>query len=67
MSRGVVLLNGELIMCPDCEARRKLAREALFNAKVGIAAKHVVIGAVEAIGLKKKSGLAETIKSKLKK
>ncbi len=57
----------ERIMCPDCEARRKMARDALFKAKVGTAAKHVAVGVVEAVGLKKKTGSAEAIKAKLKK
>lgn len=46
-------------MCPDCEARRKLARDALLRAAVGEAVTHVVKGATEAIGLRKKTGEAE--------
>lgn len=46
-------------MCVDCEARRKLARDALYNAQVGQAAKHVVKGVAEAIGLKSKTGRQE--------
>lgn len=54
-------------MCPDCEARRKLARDALFNAKIGDAVAHVAKGAAEAAGLKKKSGSAELKKKQAKK
>lgn len=46
-------------MCPDCEARRKLARDALYRAKVGEAASHVVKGVSEALGLKEKTGEVE--------
>lgn len=46
-------------MCPDCEARRRLVRDALFNAKLGEAATHLAKGAAEAVGLKVKTGAAE--------
>jgi len=46
-------------MCPDCEARRKLARDALYRAKVGEAVGHAVTGVAEMLGLKAKSGKAE--------
>lgn len=46
-------------MCIDCEARRKLARDALYNAKVGQAAKHFAKGVAEAVGLKPKTGRQE--------
>lgn len=42
--------------CPDCEARRKMARDALFKAKLGEALGHVVTGAAEAVGVKEKTG-----------
>lgn len=45
--------------CPDCEARRKMARDALLDAHIGKAAKHVAIGAAEAVGLKEKTGAEE--------
>lgn len=45
--------------CPDCAARRRMARDALFNAKVSEALGHVVTGAAEAVGLKEKTGEAE--------
>lgn len=45
--------------CPDCEARRKMAREALLKAHIGKAAKHVAIGAAELTGLKEKTGTKE--------
>lgn len=47
-------------MCKECEARRKLARDALFNKQVGNVIKHVVKGAAEAVGLKEKTAIAET-------
>lgn len=50
-------------MCPDCEARRKLARDALVNAKILEAAAHVAKGAAEALGLKQKAG-GEELKAK---
>lgn len=46
-------------MCPECEARRKMARDALLKAKIGEASSHAVKGVAEAIGLKKKTGLKE--------
>lgn len=45
--------------CPDCDARRRMARDALFNAKVGETLGHVVTGAAEAVGLKEKTGAAD--------
>lgn len=45
--------------CKECEARRKLARDALFNAELLKSAGHVAKGAVEALGIKKKTGVAE--------
>ena len=45
--------------CKDCEARRKLAREALLNAHIGQAVKHVAVGAAELTGLKEKTGTKE--------
>lgn len=47
--------------CPECAERRKLAREALFNAHIGKAAAHVVKGAAELAGIKNKSALNETV------
>lgn len=46
-------------MCPECEARRKLARDAFLSAKIKEAVGHVAKGAAEAVGLKKKTGVAE--------
>lgn len=46
-------------MCKDCAARRKMARDAFLNARMGEAAKHLIKGAAEATGLKKKTGAAE--------
>lgn len=46
-------------MCADCEARRKLLRDAWMRAKVGEALKHAAKGAAEAAGLKEKTGAAE--------
>jgi len=45
--------------CPDCAARRRMARDALFNASVAEALGHVVTGAAEAVGLKEKTGVAD--------
>lgn len=45
--------------CKDCEARRKMAREALLSAHIGKAAKHIATGAAEAVGLKEKTGTEE--------
>lgn len=49
--------------CKDCEARRKMARDALFKAKIGEASGHVVTGAAEAAGIKEKTGAAELAKT----
>lgn len=46
-------------MCPDCEARRKLVRDAWTNKRLGKAASHLVKGAAEVAGLKKKTGTKE--------
>lgn len=46
-------------MCPECEARRKMARDALINARIGEALGHVAKGAAEMIGLKPKVALVE--------
>ncbi len=43
-------------MCADCEARRKLARDAWVKGKIGEAAGHVAKGAAEMVGLKPKTG-----------
>lgn len=40
--------------CKECEERRRLAREALLRSAVGEAAVHVVKGAAELVGIKKK-------------
>ena len=46
-------------MCPECIARRKLARDALVNANMAEALGHVVKGVAEAVGLKPKTALEE--------
>ena len=46
-------------MCKDCAARAKMARDALFQAKIGEALVHTVKGAAELIGIKEKTGEAE--------
>lgn len=46
-------------MCADCEARRKMARDALMSAKLGEALGHVVKGAAEIVGVKEKTGADE--------
>lgn len=46
-------------MCKDCAARAKMARDALFNAKIGEALGHVAKGAAEIVGIKEKTGEAE--------
>lgn len=49
----------EMNMCPDCKARRQMARTALLNAAYGQGAAHLLKGAAEALGLKEKTGAAE--------
>lgn len=46
-------------MCADCEARRKMARDALMSAKLGEALGHVAKGAAEIVGIKEKTGAKE--------
>lgn len=46
-------------MCPDCEARRKMAREALMKSAFGDAALQVIKGTAEMLGLKQKTGADE--------
>ena len=45
--------------CKKCEERRRLAREALLRSAVGEAAVHVVKGATELVGIKKKTATAD--------
>lgn len=49
-------------MCPECEARRKLIRDAWTNDFIARAAGHVLKGAAEIVGLKEKTGVAEVKK-----
>ena len=53
-------------MCKDCAARAKMARDALFNAKIGEALGHVAKGAAELVGIKEKTGATE-LKAKSRK
>jgi len=46
-------------MCADCEARRKMARDALLKAKLGEAVKQIATGAAEVVGIKEKTGAAD--------
>ena len=46
-------------MCKDCAARARMARDALFSAKVGEAVGHLAKGVVELVGIKEKTGEAE--------
>lgn len=48
-----------MVACTDCEARRKMARDALLNAKLGDFVQHVVKGAAEVVGIKEKTGEKE--------
>lgn len=53
--------------CKECAERRRLAREALLRSAVGEAAAHVVKGAAEAVGIKRKSATAERKKAVAKR
>ena len=53
-------------MCKDCAARARMARDALFSAKIGEALGHVAKGVVELAGIKEKTGEAE-LKAKSRK
>lgn len=46
-------------MCADCEARRKMARDALLSAKFSEALGHVAKGAAEVVGIKEKTAAEE--------
>lgn len=46
-------------MCPECEVRRKAVRDAWVNGRIAAAAGHVVKGAAEMAGLKRKTGAVE--------
>lgn len=54
-------------MCADCEARRKMARDALMSAKLGEALGHVAKGAAEIVGVKEKTGADELAAKKPKR
>lgn len=43
----------------DCEARRQMLREAIFQAKLSEALGHAVKGVAEIVGVKPKTGEAE--------
>lgn len=53
--------------CKECEERRRLAREALLRSAVGEAAVHVVKGAAELVGIKKKTATADRKKTVAKR
>lgn len=46
-------------MCKDCAARARMARDALFSAKISEALGHIAKGAAELAGIKEKTGEAE--------
>lgn len=46
-------------MCPDCEARRQLVRQAWLKAQLGEVVAQVATGAAEVVGLKPKTAEAE--------
>lgn len=46
-------------MCKDCASRARMARDALFSARVGEAVGHLAKGVVELAGIKEKTGEAE--------
>lgn len=46
-------------MCEDCIARQKMLREALIQGKIRESLQQAAIGAVEAVGLKRKTGVNE--------
>lgn len=52
--------------CKECSERRRLARDALLRSATGEAAKHVIKGAAEMTGLKKKTATAERAAAKRK-
>lgn len=49
----------EMNMCPECKARREMARAALMRSAFGDAASQVIKGAAEMLGIKEKTGAAE--------
>lgn len=53
--------------CKECEERRRLAREALLRSAVGEAAVHVIKGAAELVGIKKKTATADRKKAAAKR
>jgi len=53
--------------CKECEERRRLAREALLRSAVGEAAVHVVKGAAELAGIKRKTATADREKAAAKR
>lgn len=48
-------------MCPECKARRELARNALMQSKFKEAIGHVAKGAAEIVEVKPKTGLTEKL------
>lgn len=49
----------EMSMCPECKARREMARAALMRSAFGETAAQVIKGTAEMLGLKEKTGVAE--------
>lgn len=52
--------------CKECSERRRLARDALLRSATGEAVGHVIKGAAEMTGLKKKTATAERAAAKRK-
>lgn len=47
--------------CVDCEARQRLLRDSLIQGKIQEALSHAAKGALEAVGVKQKSGASEEL------
>lgn len=52
-------------MCTDCQARARMMRQDLINARMIGAATHAVKGLAEMVGLKEKTGAAEEAEFKV--
>lgn len=50
--------------CPACEARRRMLRDALMQAKLKESLGHAVKGAAEIVGLKPKTAVVEQTESR---
>lgn len=48
------MTDGGIMLCKDCAARREMARKALIEGKIAEAARQIIKGAAQMVGIRKK-------------